>query len=166
MHGMTGGSECRYMKIMARMSIDRGYTCLCFNSRGFGADSQMTSPIPFLGLDFHELEAALNKVQERYPSRPIHMVGMSLGGNYLLRYLIRNRNSSLARNIKSLSLVCPPFDVKYVIYNMNQGYQKYFIKYYIEVVVCRHEVMKYWWENNIINYDKMVASKNLKQFHE
>lgn len=53
MHGMTGGSECRYMKIMAKISIDKGYTCLCFNSRGF--NSEMTSPVPFVGIDFHEL---------------------------------------------------------------------------------------------------------------
>ena len=37
MHGMTGGSECRYMKIMAKMAMDKGYTCLCMNSRGFNS---------------------------------------------------------------------------------------------------------------------------------
>lgn len=60
------------------------------------------------------------------------MVGLSLGGNYLLRFLIKNyRNNPLAENIKSLNLVCPPFDLKYVIYNMNKNYQSYFIKYYL-----------------------------------
>lgn len=67
------------------------------------------------------------------------MVGMSLGGNYVLRYLIQQwKNNTLNPNIRSLSLVGTPFDVKYVIHNMNKQYQKYFIKYYLDTVVLKH----------------------------
>ena len=78
-------------------------------------------------------------MQTYYPKRPIHFVGMSLGGNYVLRYLIREwKGGRLGNNIRSLSLVGAPFDVKYVINNMNEQYQKYFIKYYLNTVVLRH----------------------------
>lgn len=77
---------------------------------------------------------------------------MSLGGNYLMRFLIKQWESNpVIKNIKSLSLVCAPFDVKFVIYNMHKGYQRYFIKYYLEMVVLRHEQMKFWWENGIVD---------------
>jgi predicted alpha/beta-fold hydrolase len=116
----------------------------------------MTSPVPFIGINFHELEAVLERVVTYYPARPIHLVGMSLGGNYLLRFLMKNwKRSSLTKNIKSLSLVCPPFDVKFVIFNMNKQYQRYFIRYYLELVVLRHEQMKFWWENGIVDLKHM-----------
>ncbi len=137
MHGMTGGSDCRYMQIMSKLSKEKGFTCVCMNSRGF--NSIMTSPVPFVGIDFHELEETLQRVKTYYPKRPIHMVGMSLGGNYLMRFLLKyGRDHVYTENIKSLSLCCPPFDVKYVIYNMNKTYQKYFTRYYIDYMVVRH----------------------------
>lgn len=67
------------------------------------------------------------------------MIGMSLGGNYLLRYLLKNNNNNqLLSNLKSLVLVCPPFDIKYVIYNMNMGYQKLFLQFYFKYLVSKH----------------------------
>jgi len=113
------------------------------------------------------LEKALERVQTYYPKRPIHIVGMSLGGNYVLRYLIREwKKKTLSPNIRSLSLVGSPFDVKYVIHNMNEQYQRYFIKYYLDTVVLRHEKMKFWWEHGIIDLEHLKASKNLNDFHQ
>ena len=66
-------------------------TCACLNNRGF--NSQMTSPLPFIGLDFVELEAALRRVKTHFPKRPLVLLGMSLGGNYLLRYLTSSSKS-------------------------------------------------------------------------
>jgi alpha-beta hydrolase superfamily lysophospholipase len=58
----------------------------------------------------------------------MYIIGTSLGGNYVLRYLFSHK----APKIKGLALISPPFDVKYVINEgMNIHYQKMFIKYYL-----------------------------------
>jgi predicted alpha/beta-fold hydrolase len=90
------------------------------------------------------------------------MVGMSLGGNYLLRFLLQNPSSRLISNLASLSLICAPFDVGYVISNMNEAYQRYFIRYYIDKVVCRHEHMQFWWRSGIVDEKHMRSSTNLR----
>lgn len=51
MHGMTGGTETKYMKILSKTGCDNDYCVVCLNSRGI--NSEMTSPIPFVGLYFH-----------------------------------------------------------------------------------------------------------------
>jgi predicted alpha/beta-fold hydrolase len=79
------------------------------------------------------------------------MIGISLGGNYVLRYLLKNKRKS----VTSLSLIAAPFDIKFVIDNMNSSYQKYFIKYYISATVERHEQMKFWWDNSIIDLKEL-----------
>lgn len=94
----------------------------------------MTSPIPFVGYSFHELEESIKRVQIHHPKSNIHVIGTSLGGNFVLRYFLKYHNI----NVKSLSLISAPFDVKYVIDNMHPLYQKFFIKSYIQNSVCRH----------------------------
>jgi predicted alpha/beta-fold hydrolase len=164
MHGMTGGSECKYIKVIAKMAQERGYTCLCLNSRGF--NSEMTSPVPFIGLHHHELEATLQRLKTYFPRRPLHLIGLSLGGNYLMRFLLQNPSHPLISTLASLSLVGAPFDVGYVISNMNSSYQRYFIKFYINKVVCRHKQMSFWWRTGVVDEDHMRASRDLRQFHE
>lgn len=60
MHGLTGGSEMNYIKVLVEEARGNGYRSVCLNSRGIC--NEMTSPIPFTALDFHELEAALQLI--------------------------------------------------------------------------------------------------------
>ena len=50
-HGMTGGSDCRYVKVVAKAAEENKCTFVCINNRGFGIP--MTSPVPFVWLGFH-----------------------------------------------------------------------------------------------------------------
>ena len=90
------------------------------------------------------------------------MIGTSLGGNFVLRYFLKH----YVQNVKSLTLISAPFDVGYVIDNMHPLYQKFFIKSYIENSVCKHEQMKFWWENNIVDLKLLKESTTLRHFHE
>ena len=47
MHGMTGGSETKYIKALVERASEYNYCSVCINSRGI--NSEMTSPIPFIG---------------------------------------------------------------------------------------------------------------------
>jgi len=100
----------------------------------------MTSPLPFIGLDFVELEAALRRVKTHFPKRPLVLLGMSLGGNYLLRYLTSSSKSKdLLENLRAVVAVCPPFDLKDSVHNMNAAYQKIFLMSYIRSLVVGHK---------------------------
>ena len=106
----------------------------------------MTSPVPFIGLDFVELEAALRRVKTHFPNRPLVLLGMSLGGNYLLRYLTSSSKSKdLLENLRAVIAVCPPFDLKDSVHNMNAAYQKIFLLSYIRSLVVGHKQMAFWW---------------------
>ena len=91
-------------------AAEEGYCCVCLNSRGI--NSEMTSPHPFTGMTFTDLEIALNTIADRYPLSPIYMVGTSFGGNYLLRYLLR---SQPINNIRGLVTLAPPLSVAQVV---------------------------------------------------
>ena len=97
----------------------------------------MTSPIPFTGFEFHELETTLSRIKLLYPNNHLYLIGTSLGGNYFLRYVLQHKIEKLM----GMALICPPFDVKYVIDGMNMHYQKFFIKSYIKNTILKHKEM-------------------------
>ena len=121
-----------YIKALVQEAVKEGYQCVCLNSRGI--NTEMTSPIPFVGIEHTELSAALDLVEQYYPHSPIHLVGTSFGGNYLLRYLIRNSRPT----IKSMIALAPPFNVRQVVDDMGPVYQKFFVKRYIYETVTKH----------------------------
>ena len=157
MHGMTGGSETKYIKALVEKSNELGFCSVCLNSRGI--NSEMTSPIPFVGFEFHELETALKRIKTLYPKNRLYFIGTSLGGNYILRYILSRVQ---VEHLHGMVLISPPFDVKYVIDGMNMHYQKFFIKSYIKNTILKHKQMKFWWENGVINLDSLMDSKNLR----
>lgn len=161
MHGMTGGSETNYMKILAKKGAEEGYACVCFNSRGI--NSKLSSPIPFTAYGFHELETVIRRLHSHYPKTELYFIGVSWGCNYLLRYILQHPTIT---NLKGLVLLCTPFDVSYAMNRMNKYYQKFFTKYYIEKSVLAQEQMKFWFEKGVINYDRMMQAKNLVEFHD
>lgn len=52
--------------------------------------------------------------------------------------------------------------MKYVIDGMNMWYQKFFIKSYLKNTILRHDQMKFWWENGVVDLKHLTASKNLR----
>ena len=65
-----------------------------------------------------------------------------------MRYIL---SRAKIENLMGMVLISPPFDVKYVIDGMNMHYQKFFIKSYIKNTVLKHEEMKFWWENGVVD---------------
>lgn len=48
MHGLTGGSEMNYIRVLMSEAYKESYQCVCLNSRGI--NTEMTSPIPFAAI--------------------------------------------------------------------------------------------------------------------
>jgi predicted alpha/beta-fold hydrolase len=65
-----------------------------------------------------------------------------------------------------VSLTCAPFDVNYVITNMNKAYQRYFLKYYIEKLVLQHDEMEFWYRCGLVDKAHLAKATTLRQFHE
>lgn len=155
-HGLTGGSEMNYIKYLLKDARWDGYRGVCFNSRGIS--ESMTSPMPFTGTTYEELHSALDRIQYLYPKANIYLVGASFGGNYLLRYLLRQPYPT---SIKGVVCLAPPFNVNKVVEHMKPVYQKFFVKRYIKYTLERHPIMMEWEKNKVISLNKVYNSKNL-----
>lgn len=106
------------------------------------------------------------RIKKYFPARPLHLVGLSLGGNFLIRYLTeRGSDNPLMAGLVSVSLLCPPFDLLAVMNGMSPIIQKLFLQSYLRRIVLGHPQMKVWWESGLVDYRRMKSANTLMDFH-
>ena len=85
-HGLTGCEGSAYMIATAAALLDRGYPVVRLNLRGAGPSRPLCRGQYHAGRT-EDLEDALQGLADRLPVPPQAVVGYSLGGNMLLKYL-------------------------------------------------------------------------------
>jgi len=85
-HGLTGSEDSTYVRTSARHFLDLGYPVLRLNLRGAGP-SQGRCRFRYHAGRSEDLRQVLGRMDGRLASRGLLLVGFSLGGNLLLKYL-------------------------------------------------------------------------------
>lgn len=83
-HGLEGSSESAYISSMARHLHRNGFDVLCINFRSCGGKMNRSLQMYHSG-DTRDLHMVLKYHQDAY--RSIDLVGFSLGGNVVLKYM-------------------------------------------------------------------------------
>ena len=85
-HGLTGSEGSSYVMASARHLLDRGYHVLRLNLRGAGP-SQGQCRYHYHAGRSEDLRQVIGRMDGRLAARGLLLVGYSLGGNLLLKYL-------------------------------------------------------------------------------
>jgi uncharacterized protein len=107
-HGLTGCEASTYMQASARHLLERGHPVLRVNLRGAGPSR------PRCRLQYHagrteDLRSVVGRMDGRLAANGIVIVGFSLGGNMLLKYLGEQGRRAPLRGAVSVSA---PIDLK------------------------------------------------------
>ena len=90
-HGLEGNSTRPYMLGMAKAFIQKGFDVLTWNFRGCGEEMNRNLIFYHSGATY-DLDTVVQHAQEGY--REIFLVGFSLGGNLILKYLGEKKSSN------------------------------------------------------------------------
>lgn len=85
-HGLTGDQDSFYVRATARMLLDRGYPVLRLNLRGAGS-SAATCRMRYHAGRTDDLRAVLAQLPTSWARKGVVLVGWSLGGNCVLKFL-------------------------------------------------------------------------------
>jgi predicted alpha/beta-fold hydrolase len=85
-HGLTGSEDSTYVLASARHFLGRGYPVLRINLRGAGP-SQGSCRFLYHAGRSEDLRQVLGRMNGRLAARGLLLVGYSLGGNLMLKYL-------------------------------------------------------------------------------
>ena len=107
-HGLEGSSASHYAEALADVAAARGWACAVPHFRGCSGELN-TAPRAYHSGDFEEIDWLLRRFKASHDG-PIMAVGISLGGNALMRWAgeLGSQAGALVRGVAS---VCSPLDL-------------------------------------------------------
>lgn len=135
-HGLEGNSSRSYILGMSKIFLENNYDVLTWNYRGCGEELNH-KPIFYHSGATYDLKTVVNHSEKNYEE--INLVGFSLGGNLILKYLGENQN--LSNKIKKGVAISVPLHLssssKKISSFENTLYSKRFLKTLKEKVVLK-----------------------------
>ncbi len=108
-HGLEGNSHSHYaLSLMATLKA-MGWRGVVIHFRGCSGENNRLPRAYFAG-DSAEIEMALSRVKQSSPDAPMYAIGVSLGGNALLKWLGEYADHS-AELIQAAAAVSAPMDL-------------------------------------------------------
>ena len=101
-HGLTGSADSAYVRTSARHLLEQGYPVLRLNLRGAGPSMGLCRSRYHAGRS-EDLRQVLGQMDGRLAARGLLLVGYSLGGNLMLKYLGEAGRRAIVRGAVSIS---------------------------------------------------------------
>jgi predicted alpha/beta-fold hydrolase len=138
-HGMGGCSESGYMRRISAKLFQEGFGVFMMNHRGSGRGIGLCDRL-WNGGSSEDLARMIQFIVDLYPARKLLVIGFSLTGNILLKYLGEGRQ--IPSNVHSALAVNPPLDLKVASQQISEGpWSNTFNKYYLELMNRQVEAM-------------------------
>lgn len=129
-HGMGGCSESDYIKRIASKLSVQGYGIFMINHRGSGHGMGLSSSL-WNGGSSEDLDIMVRFILDKYPS--LVLVGFSLSGNILLKYLGEVR--TIPSGLIGALAVNPPIDLRIASHTLSTDLSCWlFNRYYMKLI--------------------------------
>jgi uncharacterized protein len=128
LHGWEGSSDALYILSPAQKLFEAGFDVVRLNLRDHGATHHLNREL-FHSCRLPEVVGAVQRIQALFPGQPLHLVGFSLGGNFMLRVAAQADTARL--NIAKVIAVSPVLDPGETLNAIEGGlapYHTYFIR--------------------------------------
>lgn len=122
-HGLEGSSDSRYARDLMNTVKQHKWNGVVAHFRGTSGESNRLPRAYFAG-DSEEIARILSHVKTRYPDVPLYAVGVSLGGNALLKWLGESGESAKAW-VERAAAISAPLDLTAAGNALDQGFNRY-----------------------------------------
>jgi len=130
LHGLEGTIRSHYAQALLGEARTRGWAADMLIFRSCGDEMNRTRRFYHSG-ETTDLALVVNRLVEESPGQPLVLVGVSLGGNVLLKYL-GEQGTKLPPQIKAAAAISVPFDLARSSRHINKGfarvYQRHFLR--------------------------------------
>lgn len=121
-HGLEGSSQSHYARDLMGTLREHGWRGVVPHFRGCSGEPNRLPRAYFAG-DVAEIEAMLTRVKHAWPEAPIYAVGVSLGGNALLKWL-GDKGSQAGEWISAAAAISAPVDMNAAGHTLDQGFNR------------------------------------------
>jgi predicted alpha/beta-fold hydrolase len=128
LHGLEGNLESHYTGALLKVLAQRGYTAGLLYFRNCSGEPNRL-PRSYHSGDTGDLDFVIRHIQQAFPGRDIAVIGYSLGGNVLLKWLGEQAAAAPVRTAIAISV---PFDLNSAALKLETGlsriYQRHLLK--------------------------------------
>ncbi|MGM0931904.1 MAG: YheT family hydrolase [Bacteroidota bacterium] len=162
LHGLAGNAQRPYMKAMARIFSKNGWDTAAMNFRSCSGEMNRLYRSYNAGAT-EDLEAVINHILAENRYSEIALVGFSLGGNLMLKYL--GETSEIPSEIKSAVAISTPCDLGASLEELSQTrniiYSKRFVRNLKKELFQRHLAFP-----EKISKEEIAGCKSLRDIDE
>ena len=159
-HGLEGSSDSHYAVALMDECRRRGWRGVVACYRSCGGELNRLPRAYFAG-DVEDCDWVLQDIHARYPGAPMYVVGVSIGGNYIAKYLGEMGQS--ASFVKGAASVGAPMDLvagsRVMVHGANRMYTQMFLRTLCEKV--RRKIQLF---GDFIDVGAFEKIKNLNDF--
>lgn len=129
-HGLEGSSQSQYIKGFAHFFFNSGYDVHAMNFRGCGGELNH-KPNSYHSGFTADINQYIKELATKYPS--VYLIGFSLGGNALLKYLADADKVSTC--IKAAAALSVPVDLKGCALQLDQGFNRIYMQRFLKSLI-------------------------------
>ena len=121
-HGLEGSSQSHYAQAFAQWAREQGLPYAVPHFRGCSGEINR-QPRAYHSGDFQEIDWILRRLKMREPQRKLIVVGISLGGNALMRWA-QEMGAQAASVAQAVASVCSPLDLAAAGHAIGAGFNR------------------------------------------
>jgi predicted alpha/beta-fold hydrolase len=129
LHGLEGTVRSHYAQGLLNEAARRKWGADLLIFRSCGSEPNRTRRFYHSG-ETTDAALVLEKVSREYPTSPLAIAGVSLGGNVLLK-LLGERGSDLPPQLKAAAAISVPFDLSRSSRRINRGFSRFYQQFFL-----------------------------------
>ncbi len=162
-HGLEGSSQSHYAKAFAAVATARGWGFAVPHFRGCSGELNL-APRAYHSGDFEEIGWLLDRLRAANGG-PVLTVGVSLGGNALLRWA-EESGADAAANASAVCAVCSPVDLTAAGHAIGRGFNRHtYTRMFLRTMVPK-ALRKLAQHPGLFDGERLRQARNLYEFDQ
>lgn len=160
-HGLEGSSESQYAQAFASVARSRGWAYSVPHFRGCSGELNR-APRAYHSGDFEEIGWILQRLRARHGA-PLLVVGISLGGNALLRWA-QEAGEGAAATAAAVAAVCSPIDLAASGAAIDRGFNRIVYTRMFLATMKPKALAKWQQHPGLFDRQRLAAARTLYEF--
>ena len=161
-HGLEGSSDSHYAQAFADFAATRGWAMVVPHFRGCSGELNR-APRAYHSGDHEEIHWILTRLREQAPQRVQLVVGISLGGNALMRWA-SEQGEAAARRVRAVASVCSPLDLMASGMAMGRGFNRWVYTRMFLATMIPKALQKWQQHPGLFDRDALLSARDLYHF--
>jgi uncharacterized protein len=161
-HGLEGNSQSAYARSLMAHAKKKKWRGMVAHFRGCSGENNRLMRAYHSG-DSEHINFVLQKTHVQFPSSPIYIAGVSLGGNAMLKWL--GMSGSSADFVNAAFAISPPHDLEAGAIVLSQGFNKKYTDNFLSTLKAKTQEKAQRFPN-AIDLKAVLAAKTFFEFDQ